>query len=390
MLWFGESNELIQQLSQKTGELHDRRNAAGGQLKARLALASHYLKEQLLPVAYDTPITLQMELTYACNLKCVMCYNNSGLGQKRPPELTDDQWYSVAEEACKNGLLEAIVSGGEPFLRKELVFRLLDLFRNYGVQVDLITNGFYVTPEVAGRLSEYAFGFVQVSIDGHTAAIHDRVRGVSGSWERATRALESLASRGICARLAHTCVKFSYKHIAETIDLAIGLGARTVIVGRVIAQGRGSASKAEEELLLDDREELEYWRICEQVRAEKSRYIQFMYGHDSAHSLVESQLQPNWAVVVRPNGDARIGCVAPFVFGNVAEQSLVDIWRNGINRAYRHPEVMTYIREVINEGELAAVRRLHLSAAQESKRISFGSISTSASEACEPALTVEA
>src|ERR1017187_5501621 len=244
MLWFDESNELIRQLNQTGGELQDRRNNASRQLKARLAVASHYMREQLIPVAYDTPVTLQLELTYACNLKCVMCYNNSGGADKRPAELTDDQWFAVAEEACKNGLLEAIISGGEPFLRKDLVFRLLELFRKYRVQMHLVTNGFYVTAEMARKLSEYEFGFLQVSIDGHTAEIHDRVRGVPGSWDRATRALQLLASRGICCRVAHTCVKFSYKHIGEMVDLAIGLGARMAIVGRVIAQGRGSGVKA--------------------------------------------------------------------------------------------------------------------------------------------------
>ncbi len=370
MLWFDESQELIQQLTDKAGEHDKRRNSAGTQMRAKAALASRYVQEQLLPSAYAAPITLQLEITYACNLKCIMCYNNSGLGKRRP-ELSDTQWMRVAEEACDNGLLEAIISGGEPLLRKDLVFRLLDLFSKHNVHLHLVTNGFYLTPEIARRLAEYQYGFLQVSIDGHTAAIHDRVRGVPGSWERATRGLELLTSRGVFCRVAHTAVKFSYRHVGELIDLAIALGARAAIVGRVLAQGRGSGSSAEDELLLDEREEAEYWQICDEVNLSRGKYIQFLHGHDSAHALVESHTQPNWAAVIRPNGDVRIGCIAPFVFGNAAEEGLINVWNNGVKQGFRHPAVVSYIKEVIQDGELAAVRRLGLSADQENKYLAF-------------------
>ncbi len=52
----------------------------------------------------------------------------------------------------------------------------------------------------------------------------DAVRGVKGSWARATRALQLLASHGLPCRLAFTAVKANYRSVAEVIDLAIALG----------------------------------------------------------------------------------------------------------------------------------------------------------------------
>jgi len=337
-------------------------------LHKRIDFVSRYMEEGLLPEKFHTPLTLQYEITYKCNLRCIMCYNASGAADGRT-DMSDDEWMAVADESCRMGILEAIISGGEPFLRKDLVFKLLDFFKKNGVVPHLITNGWFITPEIARRLAEYQFGFIQVSIDGHTPEIHDRIRQVKGSWDRATRALQYLSSRGLPCRLAHTAVKFNYQHVPEVIDLAIALGARTVIFGKALAQGRGNTNA--DDVLLGPEDVKKFTEIYRQERKSKFQYLNVVLGMQTAHQLIESHITPTAAVVVRPNGEVRIGCLAPFIYGNARERSLREIWDEGANRGFQHPDVVRYMKDVLANGELAAVRNLNLSPQQESKHIQF-------------------
>lgn len=358
----GHSDSLTACLQHKTKEL----------LEKRAEITSRYIKERLLPKRHSAPFTLQFEITYRCNLRCRMCYNASGaLGgfASKVRELTDEEWLAVAEEGCKMGILEAVISGGEPLLRRKLVFRLLDMFKQYGVQSHLVTNGWYVTPEIVHQLENYQFGFIQVSIDGHIPEVHDHIRQVKGSWERATRALHLLSSHGLPTRLAHTVVKINYKHLGAVIDLAIALGAKAIIIGKALAQGTGNRNA--NEVLPGPDETEEFIRIFQEERKQKSRFIQIGMGMESAQQLLESYITPNRAVILRPNGDVRLGCVAPFSYGNVKEQSLKKIWENGANRGYLHHEVVNYIRDVLVDGEVEAVRQLNLPHLVENKFVRF-------------------
>jgi MoaA/NifB/PqqE/SkfB family radical SAM enzyme len=334
-------------------------------LERRISVTSAFIEQNVIPPVYHTPLTVQMEITRRCNLRCVMCYNSSGATPEGYVELSDDEWMEQARRFCDSGVCEVIISGGEPLLRPRLVFRLLDLFKERGCIVHLITNGWLVTPEVAARLAQYRFGFVQVSIDGHVPAIHDRIRQVAGSWDRATRALQLLSSNGLPCRIAHTIVRENYRFLPEVIEMAIFLGARAVVLGRVLAQGRGCENH--DSLSLGPQESEEFYALFRREKALKSPYLSLVLGMETHQQIMESYIMPNRAIILRPNGDVRLGCLAPFAYGNVREKSLQEIWEEGAARGYLHPEVVAYIRDILTEGEAEAVRRLGLDSDIESR-----------------------
>lgn len=376
MTWKADSQALIDQFAATqhptegdVGAGVGTRDDVSRRLRTRLKTLSHYIEHGLVPESYDAPLTLQYELTSRCNLRCQMCYNASGQGAASTTELTDEEWLRVARDACAMGVFEAVISGGEPLLRPALVFELLDILKAHHVVPHLITNGWFVTKEIAKRLAEYRFGFIQVSIDGPNASMHDRVRGVGGSWLRATRALQMLASYGLPCRLAFTAVKTNYRHIPEMIDLAVAVGARTIVMGKALAQGRGNTNA--DDVLLGPDEVREFEEIYARARQDRSSSIRIIVGMQSAHQLIEGHIMPAVALVIRPNGDARIGCLAPFAYGNVRERSLNDIWLQGARKGYRHPAVLAYTRDVLQHGELEAVRRLGLTPAHENHFIAF-------------------
>jgi MoaA/NifB/PqqE/SkfB family radical SAM enzyme len=149
------------------------------------------------------------------------------------------------------------------------------------------------------------------------------------------------------------------------IDVSIDLGAKAIVIGRVLAQGRGVENH--DELALGPQESEEFYELFRRERERSSRYLQVVLGMETHQQILESFIMPNRAIILRPNGDVRLGCLAPFAYGNVREKSLKEIWENGAARGYLHPEVVEYIRNIMEVGEAEAVQRLGLDSDNESR-----------------------
>ena len=140
----------------------------------------------------DAPICLTWELTYACNLACVHCLSSSG--RRDPRELTTDECKAVIDELQRLQVFYVNIGGGEPTVRRDF-WELVDYATAHQVGVKFSTNGSRITPEIAARLAASDYVDVQVSIDGATADVNDRVRG-PGSYDTALRAMGNLAAAG--------------------------------------------------------------------------------------------------------------------------------------------------------------------------------------------------
>ena len=140
----------------------------------------------------DAPICLTWELTYACNLSCVHCLSSSG--RRDPRELSTAECKAVIDELERMQVFYVNIGGGEPTVRSDF-WELVDYATAHHVGVKFSTNGVKITPDVARRLAASDYVDVQISLDGATAEVNDRVRGV-GSYDTALRAMQNLADAG--------------------------------------------------------------------------------------------------------------------------------------------------------------------------------------------------
>jgi mycofactocin biosynthetic radical S-adenosylmethionine protein MftC len=147
---------------------------------------------QQLETGLDAPICLTWELTYACNLACVHCLSSSG--RRDPRELTTPECMAVIDELERMQVFYVNIGGGEPTVRRDF-WELVDYAVEHHVGVKFSTNGSRITPEIASRIAGTDYVDVQVSLDGATAQVNDRVRG-PGSYATAISAMENLAGAG--------------------------------------------------------------------------------------------------------------------------------------------------------------------------------------------------
>lgn len=125
---------------------------------------------------------LHLELTNRCNFKCKACY----LGRELLPSIapqsregTTAQWVKVAHEAGKLGCAFATVTGGEPFLRADIMTILRALSEN-GIISAVNTNASCITPKIAAELRSILLTSIAVTLYGwdmETAEAYTENRG---------------------------------------------------------------------------------------------------------------------------------------------------------------------------------------------------------------------
>jgi len=281
----------------------------------------------------ESEFYFQWHLTERCNRRCKHCYHSSYASTQ---ELTDDQVLVVADR-----LLEALsawdragavsLTGGEPWLRGDLIMRLLDRFADAGrvERVDLLTNGVLLDDEACERLAARPLlRRVQVSVEGSTAAIHDGVRG-SGSFSETQEAIQRLKEHGLVAAVMMTISRQNAHDVIPTLELMADWGVDVFSIDRFIPEGQ--AEDRRDWLLTADEvrsvfERIHAWGIShKQPRTLMYRPLFCLIDSESPHVGAMCSVGIN-ALTILHDGGVFPCRRLPIPLGNVLTDSLHDIW----------------------------------------------------------------
>lgn len=174
-----------------------------------------HLKLFELTRSKNIPLVVTLELTRACNLRCFHCYIDNKI-DKHP--LSTTQVKRLLKELAAAGCLYLVFTGGEIFLRKDLM-ELCAYARKLNFDLRLFTNATLITPALAKKLATLHLSGIEVSMYG-SAPVHDRVTGVHGSFERTVRTLDLLHAAGIPLTFKMPLMKENFKEIARMRRLA--------------------------------------------------------------------------------------------------------------------------------------------------------------------------
>jgi arsenite methyltransferase len=133
-----------------------------------------------------------------CNLECQHCFIGCGPNVSTHKMMSREMVKGYLAEAKEYGVKEFYLTGGEPFLNKELPGIIEDILACGDVTV--LTNATLITPDIASRLRELSNQsahtlLFRVSIESPDEEENDTVRG-KGSLQRATRGIRNLIVTG--------------------------------------------------------------------------------------------------------------------------------------------------------------------------------------------------
>jgi radical SAM protein with 4Fe4S-binding SPASM domain len=231
--------------------------------------------------------------------------------------------------------------GGEAYLRRDWV-EIVRSIRGHGMDCTLQTGGLNLTEERIDAAVAAGLQGAGLSIDG-LADVHDRLRGVPGSFDAAFNALHLLRERGLPISVNTQITTATVPQLRELMDCLISAGVTSWQVQLTVAMGRAADHP---ELLLQPYELLELMPLlAELYREGLRRGLLIQPGNNIGYFGPYESL---W----RGSGDERVhwtscnagqntigieadgtikGCpslpTSPYAGGNIRDLTLKDIWR---------------------------------------------------------------
>jgi len=302
------------------------------------------------PFTGFSPFLIVWNLTRACNLNCIHCYESART--RSPDELNTREAKLAVKKLAEAGVAYIAFSGGEPLMHPHL-FEIIHEVKGNEMAFSLATNATLATPRISKQLKDLDCAFVQVSLDGATAETHDAFRGTK-CFDRTVEGMRNLVAAGIQVGVATTVTKQNLAEVSSIIDKAEELGAILFMNYNFIPTGRGAAMK-QKDLNPTEREELLAWmareigkrklnllstacqysRICADAgRLSLTHFDTFGQYPDLAKSaqflaeFVGGCGTSRLYCALEPNGDIEPCVFIPIVLGNILHDDFIDIWHN--------------------------------------------------------------
>ncbi len=179
-----------------------------------------------------TPDSVSIVVTNNCNLKCVMCdfWKDS---TKISDGITQDEFRRLFADLKSFGVRMVHITGGEPFLRNDLIDILKSAKAN-GLETAVLTNGTLITED---NILAFASNvdLVYVSLDSPFKIQHEDIRGVPNIFEKITKNVKLLVKTikdnafSVRVILCTTITSKGMHDPVEMVDLAKDLGVNGII-----------------------------------------------------------------------------------------------------------------------------------------------------------------
>jgi AdoMet-dependent heme synthase len=271
-------------------------------------------------LARNIPLSVQLDLTYRCNERCVHCY----LDHEDHGEMTTAEIKHLLDEMADAGVFILTLSGGEIFLRKDF-FEILEYARlERQFCVKLKTNALMIREREASRIRDIGVESIQISIYSHRPEVHDAITLVPGSLQRSLAAARFLKSQGLRVIFANVLMVQNLQDYQGVRALAEQLGVECTLDPTITPMMDGDRSvlslgiKQEalrqvfrDQALVGDVDE--FCTIATPADENALSALPCSAGHTACY--------------VSPYGDV-FPCVQfPFPTGNVRKKRFLDIWR---------------------------------------------------------------
>lgn len=190
------------------------------------------------PFVPGAPFQVVWNITRACNLKCLHCYENAGTETSN--ELTTKEALRGIDILANSGVLILAFSGREPTLRPDIL-QLIKRASDQGMFTAMATNAtFFSSHKKVKEFKKAGLKFVQISLDGLDPKTHDHFRGVAGSFEKTVQGIKNCVREGLFVEIATTITRYNQKEIPDMIDFSEKLGVNWFMAYNFIPTGRGN------------------------------------------------------------------------------------------------------------------------------------------------------
>lgn len=161
------------------------------------------------------PIHGEFELTSNCNLDCEMCY----VRQITKNELSTEEWKKIFKDAVDNGMLFALLTGGEIFYRRDFG-ELYNYLHDLGVYITLYTNGTLINDEIINILKKRPPQMVVITVYGADNETYEQVAKVKDGFTKVDKGITLLKENRINVVIRTSPLRKLYQQVDTLIRYA--------------------------------------------------------------------------------------------------------------------------------------------------------------------------
>lgn len=294
-------------------------------------------------------------VTGRCNLECLHCF--LGGSKYRKVELPFSEMRKILRSISETNVLAIGITGGEPFMRSDIL-KILEEIANYCINIrSIFTNGLLINEEIVKNLRklDQKITFC-VSLDG-VGRSHDILRGMEGSFQKTIKNIKLLIKNDFPIAI-NTCITALNKE--QMVELYHIIKSLNVERWRVAAPfDVGSWRIADPKLKVSIEDEIE---VCMKIfDVWKKDGEPFILQLD--HIFHSENRREEWSIddyvcnydretcAILPNGDV-IPCDALFgagvIVGNILNKPLNELWESKEMRKFKDLKVKDLLLEECN------------------------------------------
>ena len=149
------------------------------------------------------PLNGTFELSPVCNFSCKMCYvrkTREEVQDSLRAMMTLDDWREVARQAEKAGMLELLLTGGEPMLWPDF-WTLYEELVDMGFLVYINTNGSLIDEAAILRFQQRPPHKINITLYGASDETYRRLCGTGGVFSKVDAAVRGLMDAGLMVKL---------------------------------------------------------------------------------------------------------------------------------------------------------------------------------------------
>lgn len=193
----------------------------------------------------ERPFLVIWEVTQACDLACIHC-RASAMPEAHPLALNHAQGRALIEQVQEFGAPYPLLvfTGGDPFKRPDLC-DLVAYARSLGLTPAISPSATpLLTRDRLQALRDAGARVASLSLDGSSAEVHDRFRGVSGTFEKTLAGCELVHELGMKLQINTTVSRHNLNDLIQLAALVHAQRVMTWSVFFLVATGRAQSEQA--------------------------------------------------------------------------------------------------------------------------------------------------
>ena len=272
----------------------------------------------------NIPWAILMDLTSACNLKCIGCWA-ADYGQKLnlEYEVLDD----IIRQGNEMGTYMYIYSGGEPLVRKDDIIRLCEAHPD--CMFLAFTNGTLIDEKFADEMLRVKNFVPAISIEGFEEATDYR-RG-KGTYQKVMNAMRILKEKKLIfgASCCYTSKNIDSLSSEEYIDMLVESGAKFAWFFHYMPIGNTAVPEL---LPLPEQREIMYNKIREYRKSKPIFTIDFQNDGEYVNGCIAGG---NSYLHINANGDIEPCAFIHYADSNIRNHTLIEAYKRPLFMAYK-------------------------------------------------------